>query len=295
MIRTNLTTCKRHLDRLVLTAFPLLSLGGGRKVYAFDKPIDLFHIALLHTEVVRVGDEEIDAGEEELLERLRSSYDFRTEAKDERFDAGDINCDSNLDEFYVADGDEFDLWESLDRVLRAESLIGFGWAGGRPMSSWAWLELVDYGENSWLVLMRTDDEPLQSLLAVLEPRRDAEVVSAFFRDLVASDGSAYGLEGFVGPFPDTIDNDHPELLPKAVIWEAFARWPAEEKEFSFYTWKDLLGNICCQSSLSPPIAAICERLKTVESGDECNRALSLEERKLLLDWYIDYQERTTTV
>jgi hypothetical protein len=112
----------------------------------------------------------------------------------------------------------------LDGHLR--DLLFFYWDGLGPTSSVAGLQVLELGQRSYLVCWNE----IQSYQAVaaLEGWRDKLVVSAAVKEILRQNGWPHGI-GLFGSVPTETTNRIPELLPEAVVRQAY---------FDFLQWQE---------------------------------------------------------
>ena len=119
--------------------------------------------------------------------------------------------------------DRHQACDSLWGQYRWTTLLDFEWLA--MAGSTAELCLVDVGLPRGFVafvgerIEATDDARL--IVAAIEPRDNAEVLTACVSDLLWDKGYSYGTGGLWGGWPTLTTNHRPDLIPREAVWHAY--------------------------------------------------------------------------
>lgn len=302
MLRTNLVTLKRHIDRRLSKRTLKISTPNGGKVYVLEPRFDLHYAAELHTDLVQeTGDGKLvvtrmPAGPWSLGDDDTRLAEIESDEERRRFD--ETQCPGEEEIYFVSEPNFMDLldcWEAVERVLPCENLIGWCWTS-TPLSWYSSLSLADMGNGVSAVVCWLYDEAPHFLMAVLEPGNDPEVISAFLRDYI-TDPEAYGF----GPWTDMGDiteNYRPDLLPRAAVRDAYWEWMTKLDPWDLNEFINRIGPPVDGTPCPEPLASVLDKLHKLDkqgfSYEQRVAALSTEDLRVLFDvfftaCYVEYE------
>jgi hypothetical protein len=256
VFRTNLTAFKRELQQEIESAAPFLKTQDGGT--AHEAHFDLLDLVEFHTEEVDPEDGEVPALE---LSAVVASVS----------------------------GSEYIFWDEFCEQSRSRDLIDMILAPKllittRPPDPYPFFEerliyLADWGENQWLALEEIPydcDASYLHLIAVLEPRENAALVSEFLLHMPSL---------VTHPACETI-NYRPDLIPRAVVRKAFEiRLDGKAPSgFGGWDWREMVDCFAYWDENMARHRALVEKLKKSENN---NYKLSVTEREQILDWYFE--------
>lgn len=126
-------------------------------------------------------------------------------------------------------GDTLECWPAHVMELldgRLHDLLFFYWDGLGPTSSVAGLQMLELGGRGYLAYWN-ETESYQAV-AALEGWRDELVLSAAVKEILRKNGWPHGI-GMFGSVPTETTNRMPNLLPEAVVRQAY---------FDFLQWQE---------------------------------------------------------
>ncbi len=194
------------------------------------------------------------------------------------------------------------LWELLGQKYLPEPLLEFEWESGGPMSWSAQVGLLDVGASRafmWVYQEAwAENGEAQRILAALEPKRSAEIFSAFFGSLVERNGARYGLDDLFGSLPSYTTNYRPDLIFAAAIKESYWRWMewAVARPEPRVSWADLRDSVIRRAIDPSPLVDLGGLLSEREHQSEDDRrreieGLSTEDRRLIFENYFSQAYR----
>lgn len=104
---------------------------------------------------------------------------------------------------------------------RLHPLLSFYWGGWGPMSWVAGLEVLQLERSAYLCLW--DERESYRALARLERWNDRPLLSQAVRELLRANGQRQGVAVF-GSLPSETTNKRPDLIPTAVLKQAYFDW-----------------------------------------------------------------------
>ncbi len=145
-------------------------------------------------------------------------------------------------------------WTAMHGDLREEDALPGGTAGALhdewPASEvivWEWvgrssswhgsIGVFDAGDGRHYVSRFMEDSPYLVVGAIV-PRAGGESFAAFFRDLLADNGHAYGIE-VLGSLPASTELLRPDLLSRETLCAAYRKWLDDAEAEGFESWDAL--------------------------------------------------------
>jgi hypothetical protein len=191
-------------------------------------------------------------------------------------------------------------WELLNPKYHPSVLVEFEWESGGPMSWSSQVGLLDVGSSrvfawAYCEAWGQDGDDAQRIVAALEPKSNAEVISTFFRSLIHRNGSKYGFDDLFGSLPSYTTNHRPDLISAATIKESYWRW-MDWTRADRASWGDLRDSVIQRAIDPSPLVdlgqLLSERANRPPDYDERElEDLSAEDRRRIFDNYFSLAYR----
>jgi len=173
-----------------------------------------------------------------------------------------------------------DPWELLNPKYHPSVLVEFEWESGGPMSWSSQVGLLDVGSSrvfGWVYAEAwgQDGDEAKRLVAALEPKGCADIISAFFCSLVHRNGAKYGFDDLFGDLPSYTRNHRPDLISAPTIKESYWQWMEWATRANRMSWGALRDSVIRQAIDPSPLVDLGQLLSERE-----NRSADYEEREL---------------
>jgi hypothetical protein len=170
--------------------------------------------------------------------------------------------------------------ELLEEERSFGPVLGFEWQSMGPMSWYSTLRMVDLGGDQAYACICHEEAPSLAFAAI-RPKDEPGLWSALFRELVATNGSAYDV-GLFGSLPGETENFRPDLVPETVVRKAYRAWLDNVED----GWWGLNEHIAAMRAYPDdlmqralgPVEALAESLPPADDPEALDRFLEAPKR-----------------